>query len=163
MTDLQRAIIMGSIIGSLMSAYDPTKARERKKPISIIRARIKRAMFKRSRSNKKEFTEAIKVANEAWKTSVTHFLDDKITIETIATVMRLYDLYSVPLSRFFDLHEKQIQDFANGQDDFVFEEKSFEVADYIIDVLADETGIKREHKLSLRHRMIKDNIILERG
>ena len=153
-TPLQHAIIISSIIGSIMSHYDPALAADRKNPINEIRRRIKKYMFTRSRSNKKEFLEAVKYSDIVWRTSVNHFAKHNIKIDAVSTVIRLYDLYAHPLSRYANINEKQMEAYAYKSmlDDNDIEQSSYEVSDFILDQLATYTGIKRK-KLNLLQRV----------
>jgi len=142
-TPLQNAIIISSIIGSIMSNYDNSVKEERTKPIAEIRRRIKKFMFRRSRSNAKEFHEAIAVANAAWQNAVNHFVGKGLKIDAVSTVIRLYDLYADAMSRYANIHEKQMERYANGAYSGDIELTSYEVSDYILDQLSAVTGVKR--------------------
>jgi glycyl-tRNA synthetase beta subunit len=155
-TPLQNAIIISSIIGSIMSNYDPALAADRKKPINEIRRRIKKFMFTRSRSSVKEFYKAIAVANAVLKNAVNHFADKNIQIDAVSTVIRLYDLYADAMSRYANIHEKQMERYANGAYSGDIELTSYEVSDYIIDQLSEVTGVKRQ-KLNLLQRVKNEN------
>jgi len=149
-TPLQEAIILSSIIGSLMSNYDPKLASERLKPIEVIRARIKKFMYQRARTNAKEFREALIYADRAWQKSIDHFAEHNYKIESVSTIIRLYDLYSKPLSRFVNLHEKQMEAFSMHQSKDVtveIEQQSYEVSDFMLSELAVFTGVERVDKL----------------
>ena len=87
---LQNAIMISSIIGSILSGYDNLVAKERKRPILVLRARIKKFMFVRSRSNTKVFLEAIKCADTAWQTSMTHFAKNKLQRLADAMLITLF-------------------------------------------------------------------------
>lgn len=149
-TPLQHAIMLGTIIGSIMSNYNPYIADERKKPIETIRKRLKKFMFKRSRTNEKEFLGAVAFANIVWRKSVNHFAEQNIKIDAVSTIIRLYDLYAEPLSKYANIHEKQMEAYAYGSEmqDADIEQTSYEVSDYIIEQLSVFTGIKRK-KLNL--------------
>ena len=142
--------MLSSIIGSIMSNYDTKLADERKKPIDTIRKRIKKFMFQRSRKNEKEFLAAVKCADVVWRASVNHFAEHKIKIDAVSTVIRLYDLYADVLSRYVNLHEKQMEAYAYKAElnDTSIEHSSYEVSDYILDELSNYTGVKRK-KLNL--------------
>jgi len=149
-TPFQNAVIISSTIGSIMSNYDVTLANERKKPINEIRRRIKKFMFKRSRSNAKEFHEAIALSNVTWRNCVNHFAEKNIKIDAVSTVIRLYDLYGDVMSRYANIHDKQMEAYAYGSAilHVDIEQSSYEVSDYIIEQLSVYTGIKRK-KLNL--------------
>ncbi|MCX6076040.1 MAG: hypothetical protein NTW78_04045 [Campylobacterales bacterium] len=159
-TPLQNAMMLSSIIGSIMANYDPTKAKERLRPITELKARLKKFMWTRSRSNKNEFFEAIQFADRAWQKSINHFADKKLSIEAISTIVRLYDLYEEPLTKYANIRSKQIEAFARGVTDATslqHEMNSYEVADYIIEQLSVFTGIKRVNKFKVGRVKQHDN------
>ncbi len=148
-TPLQNAMMLSSIIGSILSNYNPAVAKERAKPIQELRARLKKFMYVRSRSNQKEFLEAIKYADTAWRNSINYFAAQNLKIEAISTIVRLYDLYEEPLTKYANVRAKQIDAYAAGiTDDTTLEHEtnSYEVADYIIEQLATFSGVKRVSK-----------------
>jgi hypothetical protein len=148
-TPLQNAMMLSSIIGSILSNYDPKVARDRQKPILILRERFKKFMYVRSRSNKKEFLEAVEFADIAWKNSISHFVQQKLTIEAVSTIVRLYDLYEEPLTKYANVRVKQIEAYAAGitnDTTLEYEMNSYEVADYIIEQLATFSSVRRVSK-----------------
>ena len=148
-TSLQNAIMLATIIGSIMSNYDPAKQYDRKKPILVLRARLKKFMYQRSRSNQQEFLKAVMCADAAWRNAVNYFAEQKLAIETVSTIVRLYDLYAEPLSKFANIHDKQIEAFATNMSEnatLELEQNSYEVSDYILNELAVFTGIQRVSK-----------------
>jgi len=153
-TPLQNAIMISSIIGSIMSNYDPKVASERKKPINEIRRRIKKFMYKRSRTNAKEFDEATILANIVWKKSVNHFIDKNMRIDAVSVAIRLYDLYADAMSKHANIHDKQMEAYAFDAYSGDIEMTSYEVSDYILDELSSVTGVKRQ-KLNLLQKVKK--------
>lgn len=148
-TPLQNAMILGSIIGSILDGYNPAVAKERATPIQILRARLKKFMYTRSRSNKKEFLESVRLAHTAWSNSIDYFAEQKLSIEAISTIVRLYDLYEEPLTKYANVRAKQIDAYAAGiTEDTTLEHEtnSYEVADYIIEQLAVFSGVRRVSK-----------------
>jgi hypothetical protein len=138
--------MLSSIIGSLLSNYDNSLAKERKKPILVLRARIKKLMFARSRSNNKEFLEALKCADSAWRSSMSYFVKDKLQIDAVATVVKLHNLYEEPLSKYANINEKQIEAFARDMEKEItlkIEMDSYRVAEYLLDELSKFSGIER--------------------
>lgn len=124
-------------------------ARERTKSIQELRARFKKFMYVRSRTNKKEFLEAIKYADEAWRKMVEHFMEQKLAIEAVSTIIRLYDLYEEPLTKYANVRAKQIDAYAMGISEdttLQLETNSYDVADYLIEQLAVFSGIRRVSK-----------------
>lgn len=144
-TPLQRAMIMTSIIGSILSSYDPKVASERKKSINILKQRTKKFMFRRSKSNKNEFSEAIKISDRVWRTSVDYFAENNISIEAVSIILALYNLYEDELSKYANIHNKQIEAYARNSNfsRADVEQNSYRVADFIIDELAPYTGVQK--------------------
>lgn len=150
-TPLQNAIMLASIIGSLLAIYD-ADMRNSKKTVQILRARLKKFMFSRSRSNKREFLLAAKYSDFVWQSWINFFAEKKPTIEVVTTIGFLYSQYDVQLNRYANINDKQIEAFANGVEDKLslsLEQKSYEVADFLLDELAKFTGIKRKDLGSL--------------
>ena len=160
-TNLQNAIIAGSVLGSLFAEYDPKGT---KKSMKIIRANLKKMMYVRARSNPKEFKEAIDLSDKIWRKTVNHFADKKepLAIEALSSIMRFYNLYSAPLQRFSSVSDKKIERLMIGANcDYEHENNSYMVIDYITDELSEFTGIKRENKLKTKFAILKQNSILE--
>jgi len=148
-TRLQNAIILSSIIGTILGNYDPKNRYDRHKAINTLRRRIAKFMFKRSRSNRKEFVQAIAYADKVWRDAVTHFEKQNLSIEAISTVIRLYDLYADVLSKYANINEKQVEAYAMSATGVSvdIEMTSYKVSDYILELLSDITGVKRVNKL----------------
>lgn len=164
-TKLQNAIIAGSIIGSLLSNYNPN---ETNKNLKQIRADIKKMMYRRSRSNKKEFVEAIAIADKAWSDTINHFtkINEQMPIEALNSVMRLYNLYAEPLKRFANISEKKMEKLMFKIEERVSQEhenNSFEAIDFLLDRLSESTGVNTDKGLKTKLAIIKGNIITERG
>ena len=149
-TPLQNAIIIGSMIGSIMNVYDPRKREERLKPIQVVRQRVKKMMFSRARSNTKDYVKAVLIADKAWQAAIDEFKERGMRIEVAHTVAALYARYEEPMAKYALLREKHMEAFelTAGVPLEGVEYNSYEVAHFIIDYLAPYTGIKR---LDLSH------------
>ena len=162
-TNLQNAIISGSIIGSILSNYDYKECRG---ALAKIRKDIKKMMFSRSRTNAKEFEEAIKIADNAWRDTINHFasMNKKMEIEALTSVSWLYNLYEEPLKRFANISQKKMELATmkiSEQTQLHHEQNSYETIDYLIERLSESTGIKRESKLKTRFAILKGNLITD--
>ena len=147
--------MMSSIIGSIMSNYNPAIAKERRKPINTIKQRVKKFMFTRSRSNAKEFEEAIAIANAVWVKAVNHFAEHGLKIDAVSTVVNLYGRYEESLSKHANINSKQIEAYSyNPVVGLSIEEQSNLVSEYILDELALVTGVQRK-KFNLLSRIKK--------
>ena len=157
---LQNAIIAGSIIGSLLAMCDPNV---NNKSVAIIRANIKKMMFKRSRSNKKEFLEAVKISDTVWQETINNFFDKKLSLEVLTTSMRIYDIFEAPLTKFANVSHKKIEKMMMKVDERIdadIEANSFIIADFMIDRLSDFTGLTRDTSFKDKIEIMKqENII----
>jgi len=147
-TPLQNAIIVSSIVGSIMSSYDVTIPEERKKPINEIRRRIKKFMYRRSRSNKKEFLESIKIADSIWRDTVNYFAEKHLKIDAVFTILGLYNKYADEMSKYANVREKQMERYSYDANSGEVEFTSYEVSDYMLEKLSKITG-KQNKKLNL--------------
>lgn len=142
---LQDAIIIASIIGNLLSAYNEERIVRPKKSLDTVRSRIKKFMASRSKSNKKEFLKAVLYADTAWKKTTRHFSKQKLEIEVVSMTIRLYGLYDKELSRYANINDKQIEAFAYQAEQKIeayIEKNSYEMADFLLDEISRFTGKK---------------------
>ncbi|MDQ1268415.1 MAG: hypothetical protein QG567_1765 [Campylobacterota bacterium] len=145
-TPLQNAIIIASIMGSILSMYNYKVAKERTAAINTLRQRIKKFMYIRSRSNKNEFLRAVSYADMAWQTSIAHFVKHKFAIEAVATTLSIYSLYAEVIAKYANVREKQITAFARGMEEDIpleIEQNSYLVTDFLLDEIAKFTGVQR--------------------
>lgn len=143
-------LFTASIIGTLLSVYDGEGSGP-KKAVQVLRARLKKFMYTRSRSDKKKSLLAIKYSAMAWKEMISHFAKQKLEMEVVSTIIRLYSLYAPQLSKYANINEKQIEALARGAENNVAEEtekNSYEMADFLLNELSKFTGIKPK-KLNL--------------
>lgn len=142
---LQRAIMISSLIGNLLAEYNPAIQKDRAKAVDTLRGRVRKFMYIRSRSNKKEFLSALSYADRAWQNTMAHFAPQKQKLEIVATTIRLHAPYSEELSRYAGVHEKQIAAFAHGFEnniDLKIEQDSYEIADYLLNEIGEFTERK---------------------
>ena len=109
-------------------------------------APLKKFMYARSRSNKREFLKAVSYADKAWQISIGHFVKHKLTIEAVATTINIYSLYSEVVSKYANVREKQVTAFARGMEEDIpleIEQNSYLVTDFLLDEIAKFTGVQR--------------------
>jgi len=142
-TKLQTGIIVGSMIGAVINMYS---LKESAKPVNTLKKRIRQMMLKRSKSNPKEFEEAIKIADTIWRDAINEFEARKIKIVTSTTVLNFYTYYENELKKYVGITEKNIESFLlwSGYSTVELEATSYEVTDYILDKLEPYTSIKRK-------------------
>lgn len=132
MKNLQIAIVYASAIGSILNEWS---AKESTRAILELRGQIKKFMFKRSRTNEKEFMAAIKVGDKAWQATIDQFKDANIKIEAVSTVVALWSGQADNLARFANLTQKRVDRFAlmnDGAHDVEVEMNAYLVADALI-------------------------------
>lgn len=145
-TPLQNAIIAASIIGSILGMYDHRIAKERTRAVGVLQSRIKKFLFSRSRTNKKEFNEAVEIADAAWGKTIKFFHAQKLQMETVTAIVEIYELYDKELARFVNIHEKQMDNYTIGADEDVpleIEKSSRVVIGFMLDEISKATQVKR--------------------
>lgn len=128
MNNLQIAIIYSSIIGTILSEFETSN-----KTITILKKRIKKFMFSRSRTNKKDFLEAVRKGEEVWGDAINHFAKEKINIDAFSTIIAVWSSQAEILERFVHLSEKNIEKFSllNSNDRLDAEMNGYKVAEYL--------------------------------
>ena len=128
MNNLQVSIIYASIIGSILNEFEQTK-----KPVEEMKRQIKKFMFKRSRTNTKEFMEAVRNGNEIWANTVDYFAEEKLSIDAFSTIVALWSSQAELLTRFVNLSENRIERFSmlNDNDRLDAEMDAYKVAQYL--------------------------------
>lgn len=142
MTNLQTAIIYASAIGSILNEWS---AKESTRAILDLRGQIKKFMYKRSRSNQKEFLEAIKIGDKAWTATIDQFKDSDIKIEAASTIIALWSAQADSMARFANLTQKRVDRFAmmlDGSNSLEVEQNAYTVADALIENINKEIGCK---------------------
>mgnify|MGYP006883057660 CR=1 FL=1 len=161
-TPLQNAIIATSSIGSLLSSYNPN---DTNKNIKQVRRDTKKLMMSRSKTNPKEFKEAIAIADKAWRDTINHFceVEEKMEIEALYATMTVFNLYEAPLKRFANITNKKIENIMfNTDTTYKHQVNSEKAMNYYLDLLAESTGVhRRKSAIAGRAITIKNNLIIE--
>ena len=128
MTNLQKAITYSSVIGSMLNEYEKTPA-----AIQDLKRQVKKFMFKRSRTNAKEFQEAIKKGNEIWIKAIDNFAEQNLKIDAFSTIVAVWSSQAELLARFANITEKRMDKFCilNDNDDLEAEQAGYRVAEYL--------------------------------
>ena len=128
MTQLQISIIYSSIIGSILSEFEQTK-----RPIEELKRQIKKFMFKRSRSNRKEFDEAIKAGNKIWIDAIDYFTKENLSIDAFAVIVACWSSHDDALAKHANLTQKRIDSFSmlNDSERLEAEMDAYRVSDYL--------------------------------
>jgi hypothetical protein len=148
MNPLQIAVVIASLMGTVLSIYDNSVASDRKKSILILRARIKKFMYSRSRSNSKEFLEASAIADLIWQDTINFYKGEKTAVDVVSVCMVIYDLYEDVLSHYANINSKQMGAFCRGIEfedlmTLELESKSYQMGYFILDKFEKYSGIGR--------------------
>lgn len=141
MNNLQTAIIYASIIGTILSEFETSN-----KTITILKKRIKKFMFSRSRTNKKDFLEAVRKGEEVWGDAINHFAKEKISIDAFSTIIAVWSSQAELLARMVNLSEKRVEKFSmlNSNDRLDAELNGYKVAEYITGSISNGADSKKE-------------------
>ena len=156
MNNIQKSIIGASLMHTLFQEY---KAGELAKSGELVRKRVAKYMKQRARTNQRDFIDAIKFSDKAWRKTVLHFAKERKRIEAKSTIRAVYDYFQEELSKYANIREEHIEKFLIvGTNDAEAEHNSQIVIDFLIECLGME---KKKSALKSRLDMIKQNRILE--
>lgn len=136
MTNLHKAIIYASMFGSILSEFDKSP-----KAIMDIRVQVKKFMYKRSRTNRKEYVEAVTIGHKVWSDAINYYAEKNLKIDSFALVVALWSDQAELLARFVNLTQKRMDRFSliNDNDLLDAELDAYEVADYINKLIEKES------------------------
>ena len=135
MTNLQTAIIYASMLDSILAEFEKSP-----QAIMDLKRQVKKFMFKRSRTNKKEFREAILLGHKLWKDSIDHHAEKEMKIDSFALIVALWSSQAELLKKFVNLTERRIERFSLINDNELLgaELDAYKVAEYINGLVKDE-------------------------
>lgn len=171
MTQLQQAIILVSIIGTILDEY--RDASELTAPVRAMKFTCKRFMDGESGVkiipyhgakivNKKKFlnyTSTIKIGDSIWQKSLDRYAKMGITIEAVSLIKAVYDFAPEVLAKHAHISHKKITDYLNESKDGDVQCKTqgTVVGGYLVELLAAEMGIKINGRLSaLKNKVMND-------
>jgi hypothetical protein len=116
------------MIGSILAEFEQTK-----KPIEDMKRQIKKFMYKRSRTNTKEFHEAIKAGNKIWIDAIDYFTSENLSIDAFAVIVACWSSHADALAKHVNLTQKRIDSFSmiNDSERLEAEMDAYRVADYL--------------------------------
>jgi len=128
MNNLQIAIIYSSMLGSILNEFDKSP-----RAVMEIRKRIKKFMYKRARSNNKEFTEAIKRGDSVWRETLEFFRKQELKIDSFALIVALWSSNSGTMEKFVNISQAKMDKFCmlNDNDLLNAELDAYKVAEYL--------------------------------
>lgn len=142
MNNIQTAIIYSSMLGSILNEFEKSP-----KAIMDLKMQVKKFMFKRSRTNKKKFIEAIHEGQKVWNDAINHYAKQNMKIDSFAIIVALWSSQSELLSKFVNLTQKRIDRFSLINDSELLEAEldAYAVASYI-----NNTVNKKENNALIR-------------
>ena len=128
MTNIQTAIIYASMLDSIIAEFEKSHP-----AIMDLKSQVKKLMFKRSRTNKKEFHEAILLGHKLWKDAIDHHAEKEMKIDSFALIVALWSSQAELLKKFVNLTERRIERFSLINDNELLgaELDAYKVAAYI--------------------------------
>lgn len=129
-TDLQKAILYASILGSILNEYT---YQESNKAIFEIKAKIAKFMKQRKRTNPKDYITAVMHGKEVWHKAMEATENARVT--GVHLVMAIWETEEQLLARMANLSEKRMNKFGNlddGKHELEAEENAFEVGQKLV-------------------------------
>lgn len=174
MTEVQRAIILVSMIGTLLEEY---KEDELTPAIKELRDVCQRFMEKQSgvemeiqfdwrrnrvmkpRINKKRherFLEAVKIGDRIWQGGLDRYASQSVTIDAVSTIMALYEFAPEILHKHARLSRERIEAYrmSGTFGDEKYKRDGAVIGGYLTELLAKEMGMKINGRLrALKHKI----------
>lgn len=172
MTQLQQAIILVSIIGTILDEYQHKD--ELTPPVRTLKFTCNRFMDQQSgvkvipfrgakivdHSKYKRYMATIKIGNRLWQKALDRYAKQKLTIEAVSMIKALYDFAPDVLAKHAHISKRKISDYLDESKDgdAKFKTQGAVIGGYLIELLAAEMGIKINGRLSaLKNRV--DNYV----
>lgn len=162
MTQLQQAIILVSIIGTILDEYRHED--ELTPPVRTLKFTCKRFMDQQSgvkvlpfrgakivdHGKYKRYMETIKVGDRLWQKALDRYAKQKLTIEAVSTIKALYDFAPDVLAKHAHISKRKITDYLDEskEGDVKLKTQGAVIGGYLIELLAAEMGIKINGRLS---------------
>jgi hypothetical protein len=178
MIEVKRAIILVSIIGTILAEY---KESEITPAIGELRDVCQRFMEKQSGvetvlftdsrkkrvmkdvvTNKKrhaQFLESVGIGDRVWQGAVDRYASQGVTIDAVSMIMALYDFAPDVLHKHARISRERMEAYANsGTDgDETYKREGAVIGGYITELLAHEMGMKINGRLrALKQKVLRD-------
>jgi hypothetical protein len=145
-TSYQKAVIAGSIIGTILSEY---KGRDRSNEVRKIQSSIHDAMNRYAyvhigamKCPNQSYIDAVGIANKVWVRTVNHFSGKGVSVSVVFAVLSLFSMYGDDLVSQGFVTQDMIDKYTESElwDDIEKEGETNKVFDFMIDSLREETG-----------------------
>lgn len=169
MTNKQKAIILTSMIGTILSEYDDT---ESTKAVQELKFVCQRFMFSQSGTVQlpfkgmriidakkyKNFLHSVMIGDRIWKNALDRYAKQSITIEAVSIVTALYEFDKNVLThisnRKMDAFKMEAKD---GNEDC--KRAGYVIGGFLRELLAKEMGIKINGRLMALKNKVENGII----
>lgn len=172
MTQIQQAIILVSIIGTIMDEY--RNEDELTAPVRTLKFTCKRFMDQQSGvkfipfrgmkvtdSNKyKRYMTTIKIGDRIWQRALDRYAKQKLTIEAVSMIKALYDFAPDVLAKHAHISNRKITDYLyeSKEGDDKFKTQGAVIGGYLTELLAEEMGVKINGRLSALKNKVENRI-----
>lgn len=162
MTQLQQAIILVSIIGTILNSYRDED--ELTPPVRTLKFTCKRFMDQQSgvkvtpfrgakivdHNKFKRYTDTIEIGNRIWQRALDRYAKQNVHIEAVSMIKALYDFAPDVLAKHAHISKRKITDYLNEskEGDDKLKTQGAVIGGYLIELLAAEMGIKINGRLS---------------
>lgn len=167
MTKTQQAIILTSIIGSILDEYQD---KESVGVISILKHDCKRFMMSQSGTKflpfvgarivnhklHEQFIRTVMIGDRIWKKTIDRYAKQGITIEATALIKAVFDFSPELMAKYVHISQKKIDALISGATDGDANHKrdGAIIGGYLTELLAQEMGLKINGRL----RALKNKI-----
>lgn len=161
MTQIQRAIILVSIIGTILDEY--RNQDELSAPVRALKFACKRFMINQSGMREipfigkkitdarkyQQFAKTVMIGDKIWQKAIDRYASQSITIEATSLIRALYDFAPDLLAKYAHISSKKINDYmAEAIDgDEKCKRDGAVIGGYLTELLAEEMGIKINGRL----------------
>ena len=148
LTNIQIALVTANVISRLMHGYS---IEEQPKSMKNVMSKIGKFMRKRTRINRKEFLDAMKIEHEVWH-KTTASLEADVPLYVVHSVIGIYSYYENNLSKHTHLSQKLMETFSaihSGEQSSMLElEKNDNIlVNLFVDNFSEYSGVYRKKAL----------------
>lgn len=170
MTAIQQTIVLVSIIGTILSEYSDEESTPAIKELKRVCSRfmsaqsgIKMFPFAGAKivrpTQHKRFFDTVMIGDKVWKKALDRYAKQSVTIDAVATVTAIYNFRPQLLAKHAHISSKRIEAYKmdNDKGDAKFQRQGAVIGGYIIEILAEEMGIKINGRLgALKNKVQSD-------
>lgn len=160
MTQIQRAIILVSLIGTILEEY---RYDELSAAVRALKFACKRFMINQSGTREipfvgmkvtdvrkyQQYAKTVMIGDRIWQRALDRYAQDKITIEATSLIRAIYDFAPELLAKYAHISKKKINDYmaegVNG--DEKHKRDGTIIGGYLVELLAEEMGLKINGRL----------------